>query len=85
MELLLLSLCIFLCKRSLIFRVEVYPVWMARELGSHIFHLMYLLAFFLFALKKTPLNMSFNFSFKPVEITGYLLAMKALFSLKRKE
>lgn len=52
MELLLLSLCIFLCNRSLIFRVEVYPVWMARELGSHIFHLMYLLAFFLFALKK---------------------------------
>lgn len=33
MELLLLSLCVFLCERSLLFRIEVNPVWMAKEFG----------------------------------------------------
>lgn len=86
MELLLLSLCRFICKGSLLFRVEMNPVWMAKDLTNHIFHSMYQFAFFLFTLKKTNAqNMWFNFTFKPVEITGYLLFMKALFSLKRKE
>lgn len=38
-----------------------------------------------FFLKKKKSSLWFNFAFKPVEITGFLLFVKALFSLKRKE
>jgi len=44
------------------------------------------LVFFLFASKKKKASsLWFDFSFKPAEITGHLLFVKALFRLKKKE
>lgn len=87
-SLIVLLLSVFLCKRSLLLTGGMNQVWIAKEPQSHIFHLIFLLVFFLFAfffLKKKKSSLWFNFAFKPVEITGFLLFVKALFSLKRKE
>lgn len=81
-ELLLLSLSVFLCKRSLLL-TEVDQVWFAKELKSDIIHLIFLFSFSLLYKKKS--SWWFNFPFKSLEITGHLLFVKALFSLKRKE
>lgn len=83
MELLVLSsLSVFLCKRSS-FLTEVNQVWIAKEPQSHVFHLIFLLVFFLCLKKKSHCGLTYLLS--QLEITGHLLFVKALFSLKRKE
>lgn len=78
-----MSLAVFLCKRFLLL-TEVNQVWIAKEIKSDIINLIFLLVFFFFALLKKKTSW-FNFSLKSLEITGHLLFVKALFSLKREE